>query len=394
MGATVTLAARELTWSEDPNWVEFETDQISGGVASVPNLSLYVQIFKDQNFLTELNAPYNLHTAKTDMDLSGLSLVYPEPPANGSMFYGGSKQGVLNNASCQIHLEYEDMSGNPAAKPPGLIQTQAKTVIYGSTPEWYGVGPVAKNTILHSYFARQGYDAIKEIRKGQPEYVYVYSHDGVAITIRFNIFYTDGTDQGEITLGTLTTAARKISWFNVGWDANGIDAYLDPNKNVNAYEIRVFVDGMGSPPTTITFAVDDHDTEYDQYIMYENGIGGCEVLRCSGRHMIGIDTEKSQANIARIRGRNFRDGFRSIYNASGRETMQLQTGYQNQYYIRHLSQLFLAKKVWYLDLMRDTFTAVTVKETSAQVIDMDSGLYNLGFTIEFDDKPSLNTFNL
>lgn len=389
MSASITIAQRALAWSEDPNWVEFETDLIAAGEATEPNLSLYVQVHKNGDFLTELNAPYDLATAKTDMDLSGLTLVKPEAPADGSL--KSSAQGILTKVTAEIHLEFEDQYGQPAARPTGLQQSTAKTVIYGSTPFWYGVGETAKGTILHSYYDVQGFNAIKELRKGQPEYIYCYSQTGSSIGIYVEVFYTDGTNMGEISLATLTCAARKVSWINVGWDANNMDNVVNPAKIVNSYQIKVVI---GSDEYIIPYALDDHDTDYDQYILYENGLGGCEVLRCSGRHSIGVEVQRSTASMARNRGMSYRDGFSEVYQSAGSEVMQLQTGYQNQYYIRHIGQLFLAKKVWYLDMMRDKFVAVTVKETQATVLDMDDDLYNIGFSISFDQKPSLNTFNL
>lgn len=389
MAASITLSPRALTWSEDPNWVEFETDLISGGESTEPNLSLYVQVHKDNNFLTELNAPYDLATATTDMDLSGLSLVQPECPADGSMLTDA--QGILEKVTCELHLEFEDQYGQPAARPESLQQISAKTVIYGSTPFWYGVGETAKGTPLHSYLDPQGYDAIKEIRKSQPEYIYVYSHDGASVAMTVEVFYTDGTNMGELSITSLTCAARKVSWKNVGWDAINMDSVVNPAKIVNSYQVKVTVDG---DDYFFFYALDDHDTEYDQYIMYDNGIGGCEVLRCSGRHTIGVEGTRQTAAMSRVRGRSYREGFTDVYQSAGSQVMQLQTGFLNQYYIRHLSQLFLARKVWYLDIFRDKFVSVTVRESSATVIDMQDDLQNLGFTIVFDEKPSINTFNL
>lgn len=98
--------------------------------------------------------------------------------------------------------------------------------------------------------------------------------------------------------------------------------------------------------------------------------------------------------MSRVRGRGYRDGFRKNFNTKGSEVWQMQTGYQNEQYIRHLSQLFLAEHVWYIDVFRGKFTSVTIKESQATLIDKSQDLYNFGFSMIFDEKPAITTFGI
>jgi len=388
MALTVNQAPKSVNWSKDPCWMEIETSLITAGESSEPNLSLYAQIERNTIFVTELNAPFDLNTALTDFDLSGLSLTYPEPPDDGSMT--SFDQGVLQNVSIELLVKIAEMFGEPAERPESLTSFGPYVMIHGHTPYWFGLGLTAKDSLLHSYYDMKGTEAVKEIRKGQPEYVYIYSHTGASVPIEVDLVYTDGTSTSAAG-GSVTCAAKKVSWVNVGWDAMTVDSIADPAKIVNSYTVKFTLNG---DEHLITYALDDHETDYDQYILYENGLGGCEVLRCSGRHRIGVEGSKQTVAMSRVRGKSYKDGFRHTYNAKGAEAWQMETGYQNQQYIRHLSQLFLAERVWYIDMFREKFVAVTIKENAAQLIDFENDLYNMGFTMIFDDRPSISTFNI
>lgn len=385
---TSHLLPKPVSWSKDPIWVEIESDNISGGEATEPNLSLYMLIKKNNQFHTEFNSPYDLNTAKTDFDLSGVIGLQPEAPADGSM--ATFSQGICEKVTAMMELRYNDMYGNPVVKPSVLALNTGYIIIYGHTPYWFGNGLTGASTLLHSYYDMKGYTVFKELRKSQPEYVYLYSHDGASISMAVDVIYTDGSSTFAAG-GTLTCEAGKVSWVNVGWDARGMDNIADPAKVVSSYTARFTI---GGNDYTINYALDDHDTEYDEYILYDNGIGGCEVLRCSGRHTIGVQVDKQYTANARSRGSNYRDGFAHAYNVMGGEVWEMNTGWQNEFYIRHLGQLFLAERVWYMDRHRDKFVSVTVRQTSKTLVDKQSGLHSIDFTMTFDDRPAIGTFKI
>lgn len=387
--ASITLAPKAINWADDPIWVEFSTSLISGGEASEPNLSLYVRIDKNGAFHAELNVPFHLGTGKVDMDLSGLSLVYSECPTDSSISGGGS--GSLDDVAAEIILKYNEQYGTPAVKPSTLTWSDPFMVIYGHTPYGYGVGAATGNVLLHSYYTPKGLSAIKEVRKSQPEYVYIYSHSGGSVTVGIEIIYTDDTSDTD-TGPSISLTAKKVTWVAVGWDALGMDSKVNPSKTVNSYVLTF--DLGGGNTQVIIYALDDHDTEYDEYILYDNGIGGCEVLRCSGRHRYGVEVQRDTITYARNRGRTYRDGYTLPYNQRGNEVMQLNTGHQDQNYIRHIGQLLLSTRVWYINTHRGSFDAVTVKDTSVTTYDADNDVHNMGFTIVFDDKPAIGTFGI
>lgn len=386
----MTMSPNPIVWSKDPIWCEIETDLISGGEASEPNLSCYVQVYNAllSKFIAELNAPYSLFNGKTDFDLSGFDLVEPEAPDDALI--GATGTTVCYKAAGIYRLRYNDMFGTPAGLPETLLDSANFAIIYGHTPYWYGIGDTAKDTLLHSYFTPDGHYAIKEIRKGQDEYVYIHSFSGAALLFYFEIIYTDGSSTTTPNQ-SWTVAKDYVNCMNIGWNVMNMDTVADATKTVQSYVLHITI---GGEDKIIIYALDDHDTEYDEYLLYDNGIGGCEVLRCSGRHTINVESQKEYLTRSRSRGTNFRDGFSAAHNVSGAEVWELNTGYQSDHYMRHIAQLFLAEKVWYIDRLRGKFINVTVRDTGKLLIDKDSGLHSMTFNMRFDDRPALGTLNI
>lgn len=385
---SLTLAPKEVNWSKDPIWAEIVSDHVSGGEAQQPNLSCYVQVEVNGQFLTEFNAPYALHNGRTDFDLSGLDIVRQIAPPDNAI--GVYHTNTLDGNTARVRLKFGDMFGTPAEKPSFLVLSSEFTMIHGHTPYWYGIGALGEDVILHSYLTPNGRLAIKELRKNQDEFIYIYSHTGNPINIYGTIIYTDGTSvDGPVV--AFTAGQYGITYVNAGWNMMNMDAIKDPAKTVQTYVVYIQINGEYQP---IHFTLDDHDTDYDEYILYDNGMGGCEVLRCSGRHVIKVEANKEFIQRSRFRGSNFRDGFEAAYNISGSEVWEMNTGYQNQEYIRHLAQLLMTGKAWYIDRIRGKFTNVTIRTGSANLIDYENDLYSLTFTMKFDDRPSLGTLNI
>jgi hypothetical protein len=364
--------------------MEFQSGE---DVNTAPNLTLYARLFKDEVLFTEIKLPYNKFNSKADGDFSGLDLVEPYAPPDAAI--SAYQSGVIEGITCKLAIEFNDMFGTPP-QIPGVVTYLSRTVIYGHTPYWYGVGPDAKDVILHSYIDSKGNFAVKEIRKDQDEFVYIYSQGGAAVPVYFEIIYTDASSVSTPT-SSVAMAEGKVSYVNIGYNAVNLDNIVDPTKTVQSIVAHFNINGSDE---IITYALDDHDTVYDEYLLYENGIGGCEVVRCSGRHSINVDTKSDFVQKARGRGSNFKDGFAQKYNATGGEVWEMNTGYYNEQYIRHLGQMFLATKVWYIDKVRQKFVSVTIRNNGANLIDFENDLYAIPFTMKFDDRPSLTTFGI
>jgi hypothetical protein len=394
MAATLTLVPKPLNFSKDPMWVEFESSLISGiGDPDEPNLSLYAQIWIKRNasdiFLTEVNLTYSRITAKTDMDLSNITDCEPEPPTDASIDAFGF--GVVYKPACELQVKYEDMYGDPVEFPSTLNNSAFYWVIYGGTPYYFGNGDGAPSQFwLHSFFDKKGKSVIRQTRKSQPEYLYIFSPGSASWTLKCDLIYTDGT----LTSHTVNTVNLQtgVNWVTVGWDQMNMSANINAAKTLAMYNVYFDQMPMGKLKY-ISFQLDDHDTEYDEYILFDNGIGGCEIVRCSGRHQEDFESQKTIISKPRVRGFTSRDGLTGHTNASGASLWKMNTGWISDAFARHLRQLTLAD-VWYVDRKRGKFEKVTVKENSLKLVDRNEDLHSLEFSIQFDSREAANNFRI
>lgn len=387
MALTVITAPKEANYNLDPIHFVVETDMIDGdGDSSQPNLSMYVQIFDNGTMISELNVPFDRYSKRAYIDLGGLMDLRASLPTDDAIESYGS--GGANYSLTKLSINYAEMYGDPVAIPATLDSSPEYYIIHGGTPYWYGLGPnPAVNKVLHSYISRTGRFAVKELRVNQPEWVYYFMVSG-SVTVEWTIQYTDGTDDSGFAPSAPVAAAGAISYVNVGYTATGAAAAADPDKSVHLYTVNI---GGAGDNTVLYYHIDDHDTEHDEYLCYDNGIGGIEVLRCSGRHETGVDVRKETYLKARVQGSNYRDGMTGTSIAVGAQQMVLNTGYYSKEYIEHLAQIIMGE-CWYIDRARTKIVHVTVKDRNTRLVNAADDLHAMTVTIEFDEKPVISTF--
>jgi hypothetical protein len=386
MALTLVTGPKQTSYNLDPIYIEFETDLIDGsGNPTEPNLSCYIQLFDNGNIISEINAPFDRLTKKCFADLSGAMSVQADLPDDAAI--DDFATGVANRARTKLSLAYGEMYGDPVVVPTTLASTDEFYVLHGSSPYWYGLGPnPTPNRLLHSYITPDGRFAVKEMRVNQPEFVYYFINTGT-VSASWEIEYTDGTtDSGSVP--ALSNEAGAINWANVGFSATGAAAAADDTKSIHLYKVNF--SGI-SGENTLYYHIDDHDTTHDLYICYDNGIGGVEVLRCSGRHEYGVSGSKDIYRKARVIGSNYRDGLTGIASSSGAMEIVLNTGFYNRNYLLHLGHLVISKKVWFIDRSRTKFVSCRIKEDNIKLINEADDLYSTSFTIVFDEKPGVST---
>lgn len=388
MPVLLETAPNPLGFIFDPAFITFSTNLIVDGEPTEPNLSLYVQLWSEDKLIVERNVPYRRHDGKVTIDLSNILDVRPEIPTDASINAYGT--GIAESSVKKMIVKVEDMYGVVPEIPTGFLTIDGYSFVYGGSRYWYGFGPdyVSEGFfLLHGFVDFRGNTVVKELRKSQPEYLYMLGISGTPPSISYEIQYTDGTTSGSIPGGTVTLPAYKVSWINVGWDAVNMDAVVDPLKTVNLYSVTIGT-------KTVHYHLDDHDLDDDEYIIYDNGSGGCEVLRCSGRHSADVEVSKSIFKRAIAPGSNHRDGLTSSYGISATESYQYETGYYSKEYINHLRQLIAASNVWYIDRIREKFYKINVTTTRVNLYNLADDLYSLSLKWEYDERPTLSNFNL
>lgn len=394
---THTLTPALYGFDKDPKYVEIESDLFDGAGPYDPteeNLTCYLQVdFAYQNdadysSLVKFNSPYSRWNKKTEFDLSHLFPLYIQPPTAASILSGGT--GAADTHSGRFRFKYADMFGTPPTVPVSFTSVSPFYVIRGSSMYWNGFGDAAAiNFMLHSWLNRNGRLLAREVRKEQPEYIYVFKTAGGSFTVNVTFFYTDGTDDA-VTKGPIVVEDNSVAWVAVGWNQLDLDADVDDAKDLMYYYITIDdVDGG------MRYQLDDHTTEYDQYFLFDNGVGGLDTLRCSGKTIFGASGTRQIFDRTRARGTNFQTGLVGINNATASEEWQMNTGYFHEDWCRHLAQL-LTGDIWYIDRARNRFLKCTITNNSLRLVDKedDPTMQYVEFTVKFHETPSINSYLL
>jgi hypothetical protein len=392
MATTLVEAPKAMNFNGDPIYFQIETDLIDiDGNPTEDNLSCYMEIWmknadNSEVYISRANLPYSRFNKRCRGDLSMMLPLRSAPPAPTSLT--AYESGASPDAAKRLFFKHVDRYGNPAIPEVTAAISADYLVVHGASRYWFGFGAAATDALLHSYKDRDGRQIIREVRREQVDYIYFYANSAKTMVVFAEFFYTDGTSSLHALAGK-SAAGLSVNYISVGWDLLGLEDLYDDTKTVAYYQI--ILNNLDFSTKSVKYQLDDHTTEYDQYILYENGIGGLEVLRCSGRHI--IEGEATRTSFARVRapGTDFQTGLSGTFNGQGAEIWRMNTGYYEKQYCRHLMQLMLGD-AWYMDRARGNFYKITVLNSSMKLWDTDEDLHYVEFIMRFEPSPTASTF--
>ncbi len=393
---TFTTIPRPISFSGDVIYFEIEGDKFTGSGPYDPtesNLSLYCQVWQSRGIpelLAELSAPYSLHNKKAFFDISSLLRLSRTLPTGVSLFPSASHTGIDTLATCQYQIKVSDQYGTPVEAESNLSVIGYKTVIKGASRFLQGFGDTQTDALLHSYQDASGTQFAKEVRKDQPEYIYFFKHTSNDITLEVIFHYKDGTFS-EHTIKTISTGTVKVHWVGCSWKQLNLNLHADSNKEVAYYDVRL--NGLNSiNGNLVRYQIDDRTPDYDNYLLFDNGCGGLEVLRCSGATSVEAKSKKVNYVKPRTTNTNFQDGTLGSIAVSGHEEYRVNTGYYSKEYCFHLRQLILAD-TWRIDRERLKFYKIQIISAQVKLYDDYEDLHYIEITYRTDDQPAMNSFN-
>jgi hypothetical protein len=119
-----------------------------------------------------------------------------------------------------------------------------------------------------------------------------------------------------------------------------------------------------------------HYRPYSHYLLFSNGVGGCESVWMSGVAEETYSVESEEYALADYPGKPLREGDFATFGAEGRGVTVLRSGwYDDAYYPEHLRQMMLAQRVWLIDLVNKRFVPVTVEGGEMAVRTDDKTLF-------------------
>ncbi len=367
-------------------------------VSQSQNLRGMVEVYRDTGTLENddrlitLHAPYVLPSNTADLDISAaFAILKPHLPDESTVYPGlfvGLLYGEATSAWTKYYLRFADKAGLPAVAQ----QLQRSASYYAIHGYKAAASNAAANTALrHNYVRADGQAFVKPTTEVAPEYIYWVCPTGVtSIYIGVTIYWSDGTESAWEPFGTDGDDVTPASMY---WIATGYRQLLihtstvppgaEPDAYIIGYRAQITrTDGLALiGEHGVTYSVQRLADWGAHYLLFDNGVGGCETVPFLGKRSEKYIPTAEQFEKPRLKGWTSIDGDIGIYNASGREAWDYNTGwYSDPYYLQHLRQLPLAH-AWYCDLVNKKLRKVIVTPGEIETSKSDETLFNLPFTV-------------
>ncbi|MBK8884538.1 MAG: hypothetical protein IPN67_19930 [Bacteroidales bacterium] len=387
-----------LEFTHTPTTYNFSLDPIlwvvkSGKMTGVPGnyepdedqLFCYVEVkrmvdddIENAELIAKKSVPYSRLTGEAEIDISGVIDLHPTLPDPYL------QSGPAGDTMMRVVILVADMYGIPSAYETQLASDEVK-IIYGSSRTIIQTLPPTGGFDLHAYVDHMGNGISKRVSKSQPDWIYfVLTNEGNSVDVKVTLEYSDGTTKDFDAYSFLADSGA--GWAVSGYTQLEIDDNADPLKTVVAYTVKLKVEASLSHYAAVSYQVVG-ETEWEQYLIMDNGVGGVESVLMQGKNGTDITAERSTAYVKWDKN-NYARGSKATFGAKAREELVLRTGWtDNEAYIFHLRQLMVGH-LWILDMVLG-FVRVLIKDnTLKDVRKSDETLYALEVRVEmgFDEE--------
>lgn len=415
-----TLEVVDITVTEGMTDVSAVITDVTA-VTTEDNLRALVEVWTDTGNLAtsekliSLHSPYQLPEGETEIDISAaFSALTAHLPTESTIQIGLSlalPNGAATDAFQKYFLRYADKYGTPAVAET-LTKSDSYIAILGSLagdslhPVTAGAG---EPYIRHNYSRRaEAYDFFLEADSNilrrpmaltQPDWVYVLFYEGavglpavtgstVDVYVECLLYWSDGTQSTYQPYDTdpTTLDLDKIYWIISGYKQLKINTVTPSGGTaadayVVAYDWILKRDSDDLALTSASYRV-EVAPGWDYFLLFSNGIGGCETAPFRGK---GIERYKTTAEKYRSpRDSNWEVSTHEtkLYLNEGQREWELNSGWTpDGDWIEHLRQLCLSDAVWLVDVENERFLAVTVETRDIEVRRDDETIYNLPITV-------------
>ena len=360
------------------------------------NLRAYVEVWTDSgNFNTDrrlltLHSPYDVTTAKTNLDISAafahLQAHLPDPASINPAVAPSSLPWSQATAAIQKYiLRLADKYGSPAVAE-ALFPWGPYTAVHGnrSLEAW-------SNTTIrlcHNYRRRDGQDFRKPVSAWQPDWVYYASQTGESVYVTLTIYWSDGTESIYEPWGT--TPVSMSDGYRIWHSVAGFrqlklhtltpSGSTDPEAYIVGYDWKLKGAAL-SPLATARFDV-LYDSPWEHYLLFDNGQGGMETVWLRGKMQEQYVPAADEYQVPRRPGHTVQAGDFDVFNTTARPSWTMNTGwYPDDFYLQHLRQLPISR-AWLVDRVQRRFLKVIIEARQLDDIRKDDEtLYSLQFSI-------------
>lgn len=388
VGAITTVGASAVP-SQGQNPVQQENLQ---GVIKVIETD---PVTTDESTIVSLSAPYEVETKRVQFNLNNLPTVKPHLPNESST--QASVPGVHSyeyghafDAYRKVYVRYADKYGSPAISEQ-LKKSFEFYMLYGGSPahslHQFQMGSGQKLCHSHIWNGTQFY---KPTGITQPDWVYIFTTSILQnVVVSAKITFEDGT-QEEYTVPTsvqMNLDQYKMYWFSSGYNQMGIDQSVGvlAGKTVVFYEFRLTSSDFQTSYASIGYDVNCECQDWEQYLLFSNGLGGCESVRIAGKKESNYNVNRQAFQKSRAFSFSAKDGEIGYYDETAVQGFEVNTGWYNRSYIEHLRQLLLGK-TWLIDTANNRFINILIQTTSIKPSMDDEDLFSLQLTYQYASK--------
>lgn len=365
-----------------------ETD---GTVASAESsLGAYVEAwletgdFNTARRLIALHSPYD-QAGETWLNIApAFAFLKPHLPPETTIapaIIASLIHGEATDCIAQYRLRYADKYGTPAVAELLQVTSSVYTAILGAKSKDSLHDPAA--ALRHAYRRRDKKLFRKPVTPEQPDWMYWVAPTSAVATGVYafvTITWSSGAQTTYLPFGEtpIEVEAGKMYFFGCGYMQLKLGTAPPPSGAddavIVAYQFAL---------TTGTFMIGVHSVDYEvhyrpwsHYLMFENGVGGCESVWMGGVAEETYSVASEEYALADYPAKPVREGDFATFGAEGRGLVELRSGwFEEAYYPEHLRQLMLAQRVWWIDLTNKRFVPVTVEAGEMDVKKDDETLF-------------------
>lgn len=389
-GATVEITlkvAGAMDISVTENLTNVATLVVDGEDSAEPNLSTLVEVwqkgaaFGDDQRITTLQATYS-GFGSVNINLRELFPVSPSLPSTSHIglpiIFSSWLRGVAFNAYCPYYLRVADKYGDPPT-PEALVKSATYYALNGSTGADMEPGNSLNPNInvLHNYRRADGGAFWKPLAEGQPDWLYVYTKVAISsCNIEFEITWDNGDTSLDVYSGSaFSMDANKVYYIR---SAPMTFNFTPPTPGLLPWYIKFRLKGNGGSGL-LTLAEVNYKAvfswDWEQYLLFDNGRGGCESVLVAGKSTTGITVARETARQARSFEYTLADGEIITSFAEAQKEYTFNTGWIPRFYADHLRQLLLGD-IWLIDKPNKRFIKMVCQSDSMATSD-DETLYSV-----------------
>jgi len=317
------------------------------------NARVYLLNSNKESYTGALHAIYNVENTRAVLDVAQLLNLSPHTPDTDSIA-GAWAFDTADKAFGEYYFRYADKYGYPAVAE-ALQKSATKYLVAGSVDNATKVFfSIFFEWVCHNYATIGSAIYPKIVTQGQPDYFYYYAKNKLTnYSVRCLVEWSDGTTEQHILDADVTLQKNKMYWFPCGYNQCNLGSLQNGDEIITHYQFGI---GTLDDPARadswsalagVHYEIDlDAGRDWNTYLLCFNGVGGCESVGFMGKTSPEIEVESQTIELA--------DSTRQNFQPRTRKRLELNSGYFDAPYIRHMQQL-LTGDIWLIDMENNRF---------------------------------------